>query len=272
MPKSSSKQKDTASKLQTGVKKEKGTVLTIVTFFSVILIIALIFGASFYFVIHNNVNGLGERYRKTLQNVPLARHALPSVPDPLDPKYMTDKEIKDKYAEYRIANEELKTQVKDITKKLEELQKFKDEYDTKKAENDKAAQDIKDRQSALDGKQTQLDELKKNIDQLIANGDKAGLKQYFESVSPDIAKEVYSEVVKQQQIDENTKKFAQVYEAMDASAAAQIFEQLGNSKIDLVAQTLKIMKKDTAAAILAAMTPVFASKVTEKLDALFKGN
>ena len=96
-------------------------------------------------------------------------------------------------------------------------------------------------------------------------------KQYFENVDPATARQVYEETVKQQQDDENAKKFAQIYEAMDASAAAQIFEQMGNSKIDMIAGTLKNMKKETAAEILAAMTPAFASKLTEKLDALIRG-
>lgn len=272
MPESTKKKTGVASKTQTVKKKGKGIAFTLITFFSVILVIAIVFGGSFFFVVHNNINDLGERYRKTLQNIPIVKLALPPVADPLDPKYLTPEEIKDKYVEFRKANNEQKMQLAEYVKKLEELQKFKDEYDTKKAENEKAAQDIKLKQATLDEKQKQLDETKKKIDELIASGDKTGLKQYFESVNPDIAKQVYAEVVKEQQIDENAKKFAQVFEAMEASAAAQIFENLGNSKIDLVAQTLKIMKKDTTAEIMSAMTPDFASKVTEKLDALFKGN
>jgi flagellar motility protein MotE (MotC chaperone) len=272
MPKSTKKKTGNSSKTQTEGQKGKGIVFTIITFFSVILIVAVVFGGSFFFIIHNNINGLGERYRNTLQTIPFVKLALPPVADPLDPKYLTAQEIKDKYVEFRKTNNEQKKQLMEYIKKLDELQKFKDEYDAKKAESDKALEDIKVKEAAIDGKQKQLDDMKKKIDELIASGDKAGLKQYFESVNPDIAKQVYAEVVKQQQVDENAKKFVQVYEAMDASAAAQIFEGLGNSKIDLVTQTLKNMKKDSAAAILSAMTPDFASKVTEKLDALYKSN
>ena len=250
--------------------KSKSMLYTLLTIFIVILVIGIIFGGAFYLVVHNNVNGLGERYRKTIQNIPIARLALPVAPDPLDPQYLTDKEIKEKYMEFRKLNEELNKQLEEWKKKNEELQKYKDEYDLYKAENDKAAEDLKARTALLDEEQIKLNELKKEIDQLIANGDKAGFSEYFEKVNPELAKQVYAEVVKQQQVDENAKKFAQIYENMDASAAAQIFEEMGKSKIDLVAETLKNMKKEKSAEILAAMTPEFASRLTEKLDALYK--
>ena len=257
---------------QSGKKGGRSILFSVFTFFSVILVIALILGGAFYIVIHNNVNGLAERYRLSIQNIPLMRLALPVAPDPLDPRYMTASEIKNKYTEFRNANVDLRKQLDESVKKAQELQKYKDEYDALKAENEKAAQDIKSRQAEQDARQTQLDELKASIDALIASGDKEGLKQYFETLDPEMAKQVYAEVVKQQQTDKNTKKFAQVYAAMDAVAAAQIFEKLGNSQIDLIGQTLKAMSKENSSAILAAMTPNFAAKVTQKLDGLFRAN
>lgn len=259
-------------KSKSGAKKSRGIVFSVVTFFSVILIIALILGGTFYVVIHNNVNGLAERYRTSIQKIPLVKLALPVAPDPLDPRYMTNNEIKNKYTEFRTANTELRKQLDDSAKKIQELQKYKDDYDAMKAENNKAAEDVKTRQAELDAKQTQLDGLKKNIDALIASGDKEGLKKYFETVDPGTAKQVYAEVVKQQQVDANTKKFAQVYAAMDASAAAKIFEAMGNSQIDLISNTLMAMSKENSSGILAAMTTDFAAKVTKKLDELYKAN
>lgn len=259
-------------KSQSGAKRSRSIVTSVITFFLVILIIALIFGGAFYIVIHNNVNGLAERYRLSIQNIPLAKLALPVAPDPLDPKYLTNNEIKEKYIEFRKSNADLRKQLDESTKKVGELQKFKDGYDALKAKNDKAAQDIKTRQTEQDARQTQLDETKKKVDALIASGDKEGLKQYFETVDPETAKQIYADVIKQQQSDENTKKLAQVYTAMDASSAAQIFEKLGNSQIDLISRMLKSMPKDNSAAIMAAMTTDFAAKVTQKLDELYKAN
>ena len=257
---------------QSGAKKRRGVVFSAITLFLVILVIALILGGAFYIVVHNNVNGLGERYRSAIQNIPLAKLALPAAPDPLDPKYMTDKELLDQYSEFRKTNEDLRRQLDESEKKQQELQKYKDDYDSLKAENDKREQDIKARQDEQDARQKQLDDMKKQIDALIASGDKEGLKQYFETLDPETAKQVYADVVKQEQADADAKKFAQVYATMDASAAAQIFEKLGNSKIDLVTQTIKAMPKENSSEILAAMTPDFAAKVTQKLNELYKAD
>jgi flagellar motility protein MotE (MotC chaperone) len=59
---------------------------------------------------------------------------------------------------------------------------------------------------------------------------------------------------------------------MDEAAAAQIFEQLGATQLDMTAETLQAMNKDNSAKILGSMTPQFAAQVTQKLNALYKGN
>jgi flagellar motility protein MotE (MotC chaperone) len=259
-------------KSQNNGKKGRGVLFTLLTFLTVIVILAAVFGGVFYFVIHNNVNGLADRYRPNIRNIPLARLALPKAADPLDPKNMTAEEIKKKYIEFRSENTAIQKQLADTDTKLSDAQKFKTDYDKLKSDTDKQMQDVKDRQAALDQKDLELKDLKRTLDELTAAGNKEAFKSYFESVDPENAKLIYAEVAKELQADANTKKFAQIYAAMDASAASQIFEQLGNSKMDMIAQTLQAMSKENSSAILAAMTPAFAAKLTEKLDALYKGN
>lgn len=263
--KGSQKVKDTGSG-----SKGKGLLFTILTFFIAVLIVGTILGGTFYVIIHNNVNGLGERYRKNLQNVPILRLALPKPADPLDPQYMTNQEIREKYNEFRALNEELNKLLAEKEKANSELLKYKEEYENYKSENDKTAEELKANQAALDEEKLKFEAIKNEIQQLIANGNKDGFKEYFDEVSPEIAREVYTSVVKQQQVDANIKKFAQIYEVMDPAAAAAIFEQMGSSKIDMLAETLKSMKKEMSAEILAAMSPEFASKLTEKLDELYR--
>lgn len=274
MPKSRSDGKTTFEnpKSQINTKKGRGVMFTLLTFLTVIVVIAAVFGGVFYYIIHNNINGLAERYRSSIQNIPLVKLALPKAPDPLDPKYMTEDDIKKKYIEFRNENEALKKQLSETNTRLDEYQGYKDDYESLKLDTEKALQDIKDRKAAMDEKELQLKELKQKIDELTANGDKESFKAYYENLDPENAKLLYAEIVKEQQSDVNTKKFAQVYEVMDAAAAAKIFEQLGNSKMDMTAETLKAMKKENSSAILESMTPEFAAKLTEKLNALFKGN
>jgi len=268
MPETNIKEKLTkeGSKKQNG-KKNKGALTGVFTLLIALFVIAIVFGGAFYFIIHSNIGGIADKNRQSIQNIPLLKLALPplSEADKLDPNNMAQDEIKNKYIEYKKSSNDFEKQLAEANKQLVELQKYKDD-------NEKQLQSIEDTKKVQDARQKVLDDLKTTIDQLIANGDKAGLKQYFEQIDPATAKVVYAEVIKQQQADQNAKNFAQIYEAMDASAAAKIFEQIGNSQIDMTSQTLKNMKKESAAAILAAMTPDFASKVTQKLDALYKAN
>lgn len=259
-------------KTQGSGQKGRGVLFTFLALLTVIVVIAAVFGGVFYFVIHNNVNGLADKYRASIQNMPVIRLALPVASDPLDPKNMTDSEIKGKYAEFRSENTGLKKQLEDTNSKLSEYQKYKDDYNTLKQDTEKQLQDVKDRQAALDQKDLELKDLKRKLDELTAAGNREAFKAYFDSMDPENAKLIYAEVAKRLQADANTKKFAQIYAAMDASAAAKIFEQLGSSKIDMIAQTLQAMSKENSSAILASMTPAFAATITEKLDALYKGN
>lgn len=278
MPRSSSNVKTIVEnpKSQGNVKRGKGIFLTLLTFLTVIIVITAVFGGVFYFIIHNNINGLAERYRLSIQSIPLAKLALPKVADPLDPKNMTPDEIKKKYVEFRKENEALKKQfseeLSEANIKLDEYQVYKDDYENLKSDTEKKLEDIKAREAAVYEKELQLKELKQKIDELTANGDKESFKAYFESLDPENAKLLYSEIVKEQQVNADIKKFAQLYEVMDAATAAQIFEQLGNSKIDMTTETLKAMSKDNASAIMESMTPEFAAKITEKLNALYRGN
>ena len=271
MPNSSSTGNKTVKKTkpQKNAKKAGSVIFTVLIVF---VIITVVFSSVFYFLIHNNTGGLAERYRSSIQNIPLAKLALPKAPDPLDPKYMTEDDIKKKYVEYRDENEALKKQLEDANMKLDEYMTIKDDYNQLVLDTEKKLEEVKTREEALKAKEIQVAELKSKIDELIANGDTKSFRTYFEELDPENAKLIYTEIIKIQQADEEVKKFAQLYEVMDAAAAAQIFEQFGNSKIDMTAEALKAMKKESSSAILESMTPEFAAKVTEKLNALFKGN
>lgn len=272
MPKSSSNSDITVKDTKPQKSAKKKIRSGILTALLVIVVITIVFGSVFYFMIRNNVGGLAERYRPAIQNIPLVRLALPAAHDSDDPKYMTEDEIKNKYIEFKNENEALKKQLADANTRLNEYLAFRDDYDQLVLDTEKKANDANAKEAAIREKELQLNELKGKIDELIANGDKESFKAYFEELDPENAKLIYAEIVKEQQVDENIKKFAQVYEVMDAAAAAAIFEQLGNAELDMTADTLKVMKKENSSAILESMTPEFAAKVTEKLNALFRGN
>ncbi len=250
----------------------KGRIFSILTVLLVFAIIAAVFGGVFYFIVHNNFNGIADRYYLTIKDIPVLKYALPVKKDPLDPKNMTAEDIKKKYIEFRDENADLSKQLADAKAELEKFKTSEADAQQKVADSELKLKDLDMREAALKEKESQLTEMKKQIDDLIAKGDKDAFKAYYESLDPVNAKVLYSEVVKDLQTDANVKKFAQIYTAMDAAAAAQIFEQIGASKLDMTAETLQAMNKDNSAKILASMTPQFAAQVTQRLNALYKGN
>ncbi len=253
-------------------KKSKGAAFVLLTILAVVLIIAAVIGGTFYFIIKNNTGGFADRYRQTIQTIPVLRSALPAVSDPLDPKYLSEDELKNKYTEFRNENESLRKELEAKNKELEVYSALKEEYESGKLAAESKIKQAEKRNGDLDLKEAELKELKAQIDKLIAMGDKDSFAAYFESIDAESAKELYSQVVKEQQLDAKTSEFAQIYAAMDEASAAAIFQQLGEGKLDMITKILMAMSKKDSSAILESMTPSFAAKVTEKLDELYKGN
>lgn len=274
MPKSKNSASKTSGIIDTADsgKKGKGVLFIIITILSIAIIIAAIVGGTFYIITKNNIGGFADRYRQTIQNIPVIRNALPAVADPLDPKYLTEKELKEKYNEFRIENESIRKELEAAQKELEVYSALKEEFENGKLEAEDKIKETEKRNSDLDIKEAELKELKSQIDKLIATGDKEAFAAYYESIDAENAEKLYSQVVKEKQIDAKTKEFAQIYAEMDESAAAAIFEQLGEEKLDMISETLMTMSKKDSSAIIESMTPSFAAKVTEKLNELYRGN
>jgi flagellar motility protein MotE (MotC chaperone) len=254
-------------------KSTKGSLLFgLLAVLTAIFIMALVFGGAFYFIVKNNVNGIGDRLRPDIQSMPIISLALPSatpVPDPGDPKYLTPDEIKAKYNEFREANADLLKQLDAANKKITDLQKYKDNEAKVKADADKVKSDAEALKAQADAEKKQTEELNKTINGLIASGDKTGFKVYYEKVDSATAQKIYAQIIQEQKATDDAKKISQMYEGMDASAAAGIFEQMGNSKLDTVVNILKNMKSTSQAQILAAMSTDFAAKVTDKMASIY---
>ncbi|HPZ05144.1 MAG: hypothetical protein WAP56_03320 [Acetivibrionales bacterium] len=252
-------------------KKKRSKSFTIFMIILDIVIIIAAFVAVFYFIFYNNIGGAAEKHYSKVKAIPLLNLALPEPPDPLNPKYMTQGEIREKYIEYKNENEKLKEQLVQANARAEGLQAYKDDYDQLTEDAREKLQDLDEREKAITEKERQLEELQKTVEEMIANGDREAFREYFESIDPDNASAIYQAVVEKQQIDENVKKFAQVYAEMDEASAAAIFEQMGTSRLDMIAETLQAMNRKNASKIIESMSPDFAARVTERLNELYRG-
>ena len=172
-----------------------------------IVIIIAAFFAVFYFIFYNNIGGVTEKYYSTVKGIPLLNLALPEPPDPLNPKYMTQAEIREKYIEFKKENEELKKQLEQSNAKAAELSYYKDNYDKLTQDAGAKLEDLDQREAAVIEKEKQLEELQKKVEEMVANGDREG----SESISihrPRKTQRLYNEaILEKQQIDENVKKF-----------------------------------------------------------------
>ena len=88
---------------------------------------------------------------------------------------------------------------------------------------------------------------------------------YYESIDPIGAQNLYKQVVQQLVGDEKAIEYASAYSEMKPDEAAAILEKLEND-LDLAAEILGIMSAKDRGAILGAMNPEIASKITKIMD------
>ena len=89
--------------------------------------------------------------------------------------------------------------------------------------------------------------------------------KYYESMDPATAETLYKQVVVQEQEDKEIAEYAQAYSEMKPKNAAAIFEDMADN-LELVAKILWQMEPDKRGAILAAMDPEIAAKLTKIMD------
>jgi len=238
--------------------KTNNITFTILAFLTALIIMGGILAGSFYFIIHNNIYGLREKYETQLITMPLLKWALPKPTDPDDPKYLNDNEMREKYTQIKTERDELIKQLEQANTEIGSLKIYKDEYEKSIKEREKEKE-------IIEKQLIEIDESQEEIQKLAAENNKDGFKKYFESMDKETAEKIYREIMIDEKITKEEKNIIQIYESMDESAAAKIFDEMGETKMQLVVGLLSGIKKEKASGILAEMEPSFASKVTEEI-------
>lgn len=233
------------------------------------LIIILIFGGVFYFIISKNIGGFADKYRPQISTIPVLRNALPGVDDPEDPKYLTDAQIREKYQELRQVRDELKQELAAAQDRINELQSQIEEKDRKISEYQAMEEELKSKIAEADKELKELEEDRRKFEEKVAKQDSSGFIEFYKNFNKANAEKLYIEILKDKKIDEEVKNFVKIYESMEPDSAARIFEQMGDSKLDLVVDIMKNMNRNVCAQVLAEMSPEFASKVSEELSKLY---
>lgn len=253
-------------------KNKSSFLFGLFAFLTALAIIILIVVGFLTLIIKSNFNGIAENNRNQIGKIPILRRALPEVSedyDPYDAENLTEKELLEMYDEFRKRNSELLRDIEDLEKTISELENAEDEYKTLENKYEKLKVDIENEKANIKEKQLKVEEKELIADRLIASENVEDFIEYFAMINPENAQKIYEELIVKQAIEQESIEFARIYQGMDAGAAAKIFEQLGDAKIDLVVYTLKNMNIKNAATILEEMDEVYAAKVTQKLSEEF---
>jgi flagellar motility protein MotE (MotC chaperone) len=229
-----------------------------------ILVVAAVFCGVFYFILKNNLYGLGEAFRPAFQGSPILRLALPPLPediDPDDPKNLSDDQIKDKYIEYR-------KKVADLTKSLEEAQSKIAAYEadnTTLAETQAALEENKRILESIEAQQARLEEQKAALAEMIAGGDKEGFMEYYAQIDAAKAEDIYRELAKGDINRQAKTELAKPYAEMEPESAARVLSALWNKDREAALNVFEGLKPAAAALIFEEMDASLAADITKTL-------
>lgn len=243
---------DKSSKGKKDDKKEGNKVLTIL----IVLLIVIIWLAVFAVLIKLDIGGFGSGVlRPILKDVPVVSMVLPSE---------SDAQIaEDNNYDYKSLSE--------AVAKIKELQQQIDDMSTTNTSDSTTITDLQaevDRLKVFEDNQTAFEKKVKDFDSQVVFTDNAPsidqYKAWYESIDPTNAAALYQQVVEQLQYSDAIKAKADIYKSMDPAKAAAVFQTM-TADIESVANILLCMKPKESAAIIAAMDPVAAAKITKKM-------
>ena len=264
MAKKEKKVKVKRTREQNSEKSGGGFLFAVVSLLSAILVIGAVVAGFVFFVVKMNVLGVADTYKDSIANTPILNMAL-SKEEKSDPDEMTFEELAAKYDATVAENEMLKSEMDGANKRIEELSQAKSEFDAQIMINNEKTAQLQQQLLAYEADKKQLEDLKYDLERIIATGDKDAFADYFTRVSPEVAQEIYAQIIQEQKSGDEKKQFIKLFETLETKASAEIIETLGNSRIDFITDTLGSIKKDVAADIIAKLTPELAASVALRL-------
>ncbi|MCL2058750.1 MAG: hypothetical protein FWH01_06775 [Oscillospiraceae bacterium] len=259
------KEKKTRIKKTKEQKRGGGFLFAVVSLLSALLVIGAVLAGFLFIIVRMNVLGVADTYRDAIANTPVLNLALPAQ-EKDDPSEMTFEELVAAYDISVSEYEKLKDEMDGANKRIDELSRAKSEFDAREMINNERTAQLQQQLLAHEANKKQLDDLKYDLERIIATGDKEAFAKYFENVSPEVAQEIYSQIVQEQKGDDEKRKFIKLFEELEVKASAEIIETLGYTRIDFITDTLGSVKKEIAAEIIAKLTPELAAQITLRLS------
>ncbi|GHU40949.1 hypothetical protein FACS1894111_02430 [Clostridia bacterium] len=254
------KKKDKKDKADTGGQEEgieeertHGVLAVIFSSFFILVIWLGIFGL----LIHWDVAGLGSTiFYPVLKNVPYVNRILP-------PREGEEETVDVQYPYATV--EEAVVRIKELEQQLTDAKN----QETAGSQNISDLQAQVERLKGFEQDQANFEEMKTKFYREVIFSDNAPdineYKKYYESIDPANAAELYKQVVQQDAYDSKAEEYAKTYSAMKPKQAAAILEQMTDN-LPLAVKILQHMNTDARSAILGAMSPDIAAKLTKLMD------
>lgn len=155
--------------------------------------------------------------------------------------------------------------IKELEKELADVKASKDDSDAHVADLEAQSQELQNYKE----NEAAFEEEKEKFYQEVVFSDNApdisAYKEYYESIEPEKAEEIYKQVVEQLQEDEQIKSYASTYSSMKAKQAAAIFDTMTDD-LPLVGKILWAMDAQSRGDILGAMNADTAAAVTKLME------
>ncbi len=234
-------------------KRKGGGIIKVLLVFLIILILLV---GGFIALIKFDVASLGTQViGPRIQNMPGASLILPEMPQ----------ETIDGEGDGAQAYESI-DQVVEILKVTENLLKEKEQEAETLNEQIAQLEEENKRLQVFEENYTSFEEDKKAFDNLIVDKtDPEAFSKWYESMNPENAATIYSQVVQEQALSQELDNLVLTYQNMKPAAAAAILEEMSTTRLEMVASIIQNLEQEQAGKILGAMDTTIAARITAYL-------
>lgn len=226
--------------------------------FLIILLFLLIWVSVLALLVKLDVGGLGTTLRPYIKNIPVVNLMLPRVSDE------------------QIQWEE-NYPYKNMDEAMRELDTLKQQVEMLTKENTAQAIEITQLKSEntrlkfFEDDVTAFEDRVQRFEQYVVFNDKApdvtAYREFYESIEPENAAQLYQAVVELIQYDEGIIKQAELFANMKPGQAAEALQEM-TADIEFITKVLLAMKKDNATEIMNKMDALFVAKVMQRMTDL----
>lgn len=223
----------------------------------VTLAIIIIWLAVFAILIKWDVGHVGSRMLyPVFKDVPVIKYVLPEVKE----------ETEEESSQYGYAT------LAEAVAEIKRLEKELADSKTANSADDEVVEELSaeiERLKKFEQNQVQFEKTKQQFYEDVVFADNApdieNYRQYYESIEPEQAAELYKQVVQQEYQDEKIEEYAKAYGEMKPAQAAGIFEAMTDD-LQLAASILENIDATQRGKILGAMDPEVAAMITKIME------